>query len=312
MCKIEEPENMPVDATGLRADVVMDAGSTINRMNLGRLYEQYFGAAANNLTLNICKMLGIKHKTSRGDTFRQISKLNTNLQNEAYDLILGFYALLSETQYIFYRDGVSLEERIEHLIDVVSDGIYIFYPTNNPKMMDQVVIDIEQSIYRPPYGPVSYIGNSGKRVVTDQCFRIGPLYMMLLEKITDDWSSVSSGKLQHFGILSPTTKSEKYAHPFRNSPVRAIGETEGRIFAGYCGREAIAEMMDRNNNPITHRRIVKELLSSDHPTNIDKIVNRDDIPLGSSKPLQLVNHIAITSGWQPVYEPPDSFNRSKS
>ena len=309
ICKIEEPENMPVDSTGLRADIVMDAGSTINRMNIGRLYEQYFGAAANHLALVLCGMMGVQPKLNRGDAFRHITSLSVDLQTQVYDHLLGFYALLSEQQYLFYRDGITLEERIEHLVDVVSDGIYIFYPTNNPKMMDQVVIDIENSSYRPPYGPVSYAGNSGQRVTTDQSFRIGPLYMMLLEKITDDWSSVSSGKLQHFGILSPTTRSEKYAHPFRNSPVRAIGETEGRIFAGYCGREAIAEMMDRNNNPITHRRIVWELLSADHPTNIDKIVDRNDIPLGSSKPLQLVRHISLTSGWEPVYELPEPFKQ---
>ena len=96
---------------------------------------------------------------------------------------------------------------------------------------------------------------------------------MLLDKIADDWSSVSSGKLQHFGVLAPMTKTEKFALPYRNSPVRTIGETEGRIFSGYCGREAIAEMMDRSNSPNTQRAVVWNILNSQNPTNIDKIVD---------------------------------------
>lgn len=303
ICKIEEPENMPIDCNGVRADIVMDAGSTINRMNLGRLYEQYFGSAAQHLSTNVRKMLDIPQGLSYSETMKRMRKVDTQIQDQVYQHVIEFYALLSEKQYLFFRDGVNFEDRTEHLGDIVRDGIYIFYPIDNNRDIEQAVLDIEASPYKPPYDKVSYVGNSGKRVLTDQPFRIGPLYMMLLEKITDDWSSVSSGKLQHFGILSPTTKSEKYAYPFRNSPVRTIGETEGRIFAGYCGREAIAEMMDRSNNPTTHRHIVWQLLSADQPTNIDKIIDRKAIPLGASKPIQLVRHISMTSGWQPVYAP---------
>lgn len=300
---------MPIDSQGVRADIVMDAGSTINRMNLGRLYEQYFGSAAQHLSRNIRQMLNIPEGLGFSETMKRLRKVDPMIQDQAYQHVLGFYQLLSEEQYLFFRDGVSLEDRVEHLGDIIREGIYLFYPINNQRDIEQAVMDVEMSPYKPPYDRVSYVGNSGQRVLTEQPFRIGPLYMMLLEKITDDWSSVSSGKLQHFGILSPTTKSEKYAYPFRNSPVRTIGETEGRIFAGYCGREAIAEMMDRSNNPTTHRHIVWQLLSADKPTNIEKIVDRQAIPLGASKPLQLVRHISMTSGWQPVYVPPETNKR---
>ena len=122
--------------------------------------------------------------------------------------------------------------------------------------------------------------------------------MMLLEKIGDDWASVSSGRLQHFGVLSPMTKNEKYSMPFRNSPVRTIGETEGRIFVSYCGREAVAEMMDRNNSPVTHKAVVNSILTSTHPSNIDVAVDRNIIQLGASKPLAIMNHISLCAGWK--------------
>ena len=104
-------------------------------------------------------------------------------------------------------------------------------------------------------------------------------------------------------MLSPTTKSEKFSNPHRNSPVRTIGETEGRIFAGYCGREAIAEMMDRSNNPATQRNVAWSILNAEKPTNINHVVDRDYIRLGGARPLQLVRHIIGTAGYNIVYQP---------
>ena len=49
ICKILEPHEMPRDKAGNVADLIMDPGSTVNRTNLGRLYEQYLGAAARDI-----------------------------------------------------------------------------------------------------------------------------------------------------------------------------------------------------------------------------------------------------------------------
>ncbi len=88
---------------------------------------------------------------------------------------------------------------------------------------------------------------------------------------------------QHFGVPAAMTKSQKYTFPFRNNPVRTIGETEGRVLVGYCGMETIAEMLDRSNNQQTQRNMVWSMLSSDTPTNIDRVVDRSLIPYGGSR-----------------------------
>lgn len=302
ICQIAEPEDMPVDAAGTRADIVMDGGSTINRMNVGRLYEHYFAAAAHDLTREIRQRLALPQQETM-KALKQIKSLPTALVADVYARLLGFYALVSPRQHTFFSEQVSNEERLEHLAAIVADGIYIYWPIENTVSAPEAVRAVEQ-YYRPTYGPVTYTGNSGKQVTTEENVRIAPLYMMLLEKIADDWSSVSSGKLQHFQVLSPMTRSEKYAYPFRNSPVRTIGETEGRIFAGTCGREAIAEMMDRSNSPMTHKTIVMNILKAIKPMDIERAVDRTLIPLGGSKPIQLVDHIAMVAGYASVYEPP--------
>lgn len=302
--KVVPDEMMPVDANGTRADIVMDNGSTISRMNVGRLQEQYVGAACWQVTYNIRKMANIT-KLTLSDVRKQITSMyNTNLQlfQEIYNYVLGFLELVSPKQFIYYRDRLSNEEKIDWIVHTMVKGLYLFYPIGNEIEHTQVIRNI-QSKYPPVYGPVSYIDNSGKKVTTHENIRIAPLYIMLLEKIADDWSSTSSGKLQALGVLTPATKSDKHSTPSRNTPVRTVGETEGRIFAGYCGREAIAEQMDRNNSPATHRYIYKTILNAEKPGNIPDAVNREHIPLGGIKPMQLINSISICAGWMSVYEP---------
>lgn len=299
ICKIEEPENMPVDADGNRADVIMDNASVIARMNIGKLYEHYLGGAARDVTKQVCKILGVKANVTQD----RIETIDKSVRDDAYRYLMHFYQLCSSRQFEFFKN-LSDEEKCEHLKDVVNEGVYIYYPIDNDKDIVEMVKNIEKT-FKPTYGPVSYVGDSGQRTMTKEKVRIAPLYLMLLDKIADDWSAVSSGRQQHFGVLSPMNKSEKFAFPFRNSPVRTIGETEGRIFAGYCGVEAIAEMMDRSNNPMTQRNMVWNILNSETPGHIDKVVDREFIPLGGSKPLQLVKHIFNVSGMGVVYEPED-------
>lgn len=296
--KIEEDENMPVDIDGNRADIVMDSASVISRMNLGRLYEHYINGVIFDVAKTVRSILGVQAKVSPN----RLMQIDPDVIQHAYLHLLRLYQIVSERQYQFYANMVTDEEKYDHLATVVNDGIYLYYPIDNDRETSEVVKNLETA-FKPTYGPVSYVGNSGQRVTTANFVRVAPLYVMLLDKIADDWSSVSSGKLQHFGVLSPTTKSEKFSNPFRNSPVRTIGETEGRIFAGYCGREAIAEMMDRSNSPATQRNVAWSILNADKPTDIQHVVDRDYIRLGGARPLQLVRHILGAAGYGIVYEP---------
>ena len=54
-----EDDWMPLDAEGNRADIIMDADSTIKRMNVGRMYEQYNNAASRSVTNAVRAMFGV-------------------------------------------------------------------------------------------------------------------------------------------------------------------------------------------------------------------------------------------------------------
>lgn len=303
ICYIAEPEEMPIDEAGNRADVVMDPNSTISRMNLGRLYEQYINAASRDVTTRVRALLGVEPKDH--SLCMHLQEMEANREDrfeKAWNYLMGYYAVVSPKMHIWFNGGGYKEHRSKHLADVVKDGVYLYFPPDNDPESEQIITDLEKH-YRPTYGPVSYIGYNGQRVITKNPVRIGSVYMILLEKIADDWTAVSSGKLQHFGVLSQVTNTDKFSQPTRTQAIRAWGESEVRIGVSYVGPYFVADMLDRNNNPATHREILANLLSAEQPTNVAQLVDRNKIPMGGSKSLQLVKHIAEVGGWKFINRP---------
>lgn len=303
ICNVAAPEQMPVDADGNRADIVMDPNSTISRMNIGRLYEQYINCAIRDAAKNIRTGLQVT-KGERGleAKLAQMETSDPAAIDRAWNYLMGLYDIVSPRMYLWMTNGQYKRSRTEHLAEIINKGIYLYLPTDNEPESENIVKGLEKH-YRPTYGPVSYIGNSGRRVTTKMPVRIGEMYIILLEKIGDDWTAVSSGKVQHFGVLSQVTNTDKYATPSRNQAIRAWGEAEVRIGVSYVGPLFVADMMDRNNNLSTHRFILQRILNSEKPTDIPHAVDRNLIPLGGARPLQLVKHIAECSGWKFIYKP---------
>jgi hypothetical protein len=307
ICKIEEPENMPVDERGVRADVIADGGSTISRMNLGRLHETYMSAAAVECADKIREILNTEKTTKSTATIHIGDMYNKDPDRvlTAYNYYLGLLKIMTEEQYSYYSQITDISSINEILAHIVSDTVYVYYPIGNKKEHLEIIKEIEESPYKPHYGPVKYKDKYGNEIQTEGPVRIAPLYMILLEKIADTWLSVSSAKPNHFGVITSLNKVDKYRTPWRQSPVKTIGETEGRLFTAYCGKEAIAEMMDRSNNQETHKAIYEKILKAEKPMQIDEVVDRSKIPYGNCRPMQLVDHVSECAGFKIVYEPED-------
>jgi N-methylhydantoinase B/oxoprolinase/acetone carboxylase alpha subunit len=125
--------------------------------------------------------------------------------------------------------------------------------------------------------------------------------MMLLDKIADTGSAVSTSRLNHFGFLSPVSGEERWADPIKKTPTKVIGATEARIYLAYTGRLSIAEMMDRYGNHTTQKTIVQNILNSAKPGAIDEIVDRNKNPFGQTKGMQLVRHFYNCRGTDLIY-----------
>ena len=302
MCHIAEPHEMPIDEAGNRADVVMDPNSTIGRMNIGRLYEQYYNGASRDTHKRLCEMLGVHPGMRERHALPAITQLPMEIIGAAWYYLMRFYQILSPRMHAWFTEGKVEQTQQGYLAEVVERGITVFMPTDNEPESEDIVLQLEAE-YPQTLGPVSYIGNSGKRVTTKERIRIAETYFILLEKIGDDWSAVSSGKVQHHGVLAQVTKADKYAKPARLQAVRASGEAEIRIFVSYIGEYFVAEMMDRNNSPKTHKIMVQKLLACEFPSNVQCLVDRTVTPFGGSKPVQLVLHLSAVSGFNFVFAP---------
>jgi hypothetical protein len=306
VCHIAEPHEMPVDADGNVADFVFDPGSTLNRMIVSRLYEQYFKAASRDVLKRIIIGLGVnpnlrpvplKHEMQR------IQREHPEKFEAAWSYLISYYRTMVPEQAKVFEEGRHGSTPLSHLTHIISEGIIVLQiRPDHPLELKNMVADVEES-FAPTYGPVSYIGYSGKRVTTRKNVRVAPMTILMLEKIADSWSAVSSARLQHFGVLATMSNADKYSQPIRHNPTRALGESELRILTSYAGGLVAAEMMDRNNNIASHKEIVLNILKSATPTNIELAVDRNKIPLGGSKPSQLVKHIMSCGGCAFAFEP---------
>lgn len=302
ICHIAEPHEMPTDENGNRADIVMDPNSIISRMNLGCMYEQYINSASRDVALKITNDIGVsKNEKVLATKLANMDISGSEMIERSWNYLMGYYKILSPAMYVWFTDGEYKGKRTDHLAEIIKKGIYLYLPPDNSPESEDMIKELER-YYRPLYGPVSYVGNSGNRVMTKKPVRIGSVYMLLLEKTGDDWTAVSSGKLQHFGVLSQVTNSDKYSQPSRNQAIRALGESEVRIYTAYAGSKITADILDRNNNPKTHQAILESILTAEKPTNIHSAVNRRLLPIGGSKPLGLVKHMLLVSGMRFVYK----------
>lgn len=294
LCEIWEPWEMPVDADGNRADIIFDPNSKVSRMNLGGLYEPYINAASRDTGKRVRELVG----------WCPVSQMiqNPAMIDQAHALLMRYYEITTPKQHELFTSGRYTKSKAFHVEHICKEGIYLWTPPDSPVDSVEMVMQLEEE-FPSCYGPITYVGRSGRKVTTKNSARIAPCYFMLLEKTGDDWTGVSSGKTQHYGVLAQVTNADKYSQPTRMQAIRALGEAEVRIYVSYAGVRITADLMDRNNNPRTHEAMVYALLRADRPTDIYCAVDREEIPLGGAKPQQLVNHIAECAGWEFAYQP---------
>ena len=315
--KVMPREDMPVDAKGNRVHIIMDGGATLSRQNLGRLYEQFFNACSRDLVKEFCDLFQVPYPETHGQKLNMAEKMRVEAAfkgndasggemrakaNAAWDRFMHYIETISPRQVEFYYNVARQGKRGEHMISLLEDGIYIFHPSDNDPELPDVIEELKTH-FMPFMGPMTYRDNSGEKVTTIEPMLTGEVYFIMLEKTGDDWTAVPSGKLQSFGILSHINNQDKHASPWRQQSIRAWGETETAIVVSYMGTRVMAEIKDRNNNIDSHRFAVYNILRSDKPTDIAVLVDRDKIPLGAEKPLELVKHLALCNGWKFTFTP---------
>lgn len=303
VCKVLPRAQMPRDEFGNIADVVIFGGSTMRRSNYGRIYEHGFGAAVRDLAQRIRVEADLpRHGELSIAQVRSSAKANDPKFIEyAFNEFQELWWIIAPTMHEIMKGH---PDRRGYIHEIMQQGFaYIFTPIDDTTHLPTAMNEIINGKFRPNYTPVTFTSPSGEVVTTKDKVLIGPLYMMLLEKIGDDWSAVSSVKVQQFGLPSKLNNSDRSSTPGRESAIRSFGESETRSYNCTVGPEATMELLDQTNNPLAHTSVVNSILTAEHPTNIERAVDRDKIPFGNSRPVSLLSHMLQTRGIEFKYEP---------
>jgi len=291
---------MPKDATGKVADVAIYGVSTFNRTNMGRFYDQYFNAAAYDLTQRLRNEVGIAPHMKPTNV-----ELNNALQNSGwvtrtFDTLLEFYSIVAPLMVPIIK---AHPNPAEHVRSILRDGIFLHIPSDSPNNYLQTALALENSPFKPHYGPVTYRDMRGEMVTTEHPVLIGNMQFLLLEKTAEDWSGVASVKLQHFGIPAKLNQYDRSTSPGRQQSVRGLGESETRSYNAYVTPEVTMEFLDQSNSPDVHRHVTQNILEAPKPTNIDRVVDRERFPYGGSRPVAITQHFFNCRGIKFHYQP---------
>lgn len=299
ICRILPDKDMPIDKYGNRADIITDSTSIISRMNLGRAYESYLGAVSRDNRSNLINYFAHKYNTNflGSITGKDIEYIQKYLR--------GLYSLINPDM-VEYLDSLNKEQVFLHFTEIVKDNLYIYYPPDNEYNIIDVIDNIEHSEYKPINDTVTYRDELGNIVETKEKIRIGQLYIMVLEKIANTYSAVSSSKVNNFGFPVKGTNFDKYKYPHSLTPTKTLGETETRILTSFMPPEGIADLFDITLNPIAHKFLIKNILESNKAFNTSFNIDREVVPYGNTKSLAILQHIFMAAGFNFTYTPEDT------
>lgn len=283
--------SMPIDKFGTRAEIVRDGTSVAKRMNPGVLYEQYFNAQADAVLRQL--------KAWKAD------KSTKAFYAEAEALLRRYYTIVTP-RTLELMDGPAYQAKgswKKHIDDMmvggpnerIKGGPMWWLPTVSPttpflstrRLMEEFPLD---------KGPVTFIGPSGIPATTKRDVIIASVYSIVLEKTGSDWSAVSSTKLNHFSIPAKVNRHDKFAAPGKITPVRELGESEGRPIAAFAGGDVVAELIEQSNSPLLHRHIVESLMDAEEPTNLESVVRDDSLVGVGGRNVALLNHALEVQG----------------
>lgn len=282
--KILEPEQMPVDEYGVRADAILSDEASGNRMNVGRDHAQAVGVAG------LRTELGWKEKY--GDR-----RLTDDEIHEEFDTVCRIYEAVDPA---FHENVVLNATPRKHIEDVMKDKIYVGrgYDTGRPavdmlEMLDEN-FDIDGTI-------VKYQNYDGSPVVSTNKVLIAPLQLIMLDKVADVAAATSSARMQHFNTPANLSSNDKITTPYRDNATRIMGEVEGMMVLGTTEEGTYAETLDQTTNAISHTEVCFSQLEAENPMNVEKAVDRSQIPLTGGRPQAVLSHMIQCSGLDLTY-----------
>jgi len=305
---IAEPEEMPVDANGNRADFVIDPHSVLGRTNVGQVVEQYMNGSCRDVAFEVGKRLGCKmHQRNSIPDVTKVYEQQRDLFESVWQYICLFYQDLMPSYLESLEKDLSDRKDADDIRILITAGIleelfFNYTPAGHDRETLAIVHDLETHFVHV-YGPVEYVDTAGHRVKTKRPVRVASQYFFQLEKDANDHMAASSGKRNHFGVIAQPTRAERYQTPMTIKNVRFGGESEIRLMITYAPPVMAADFIDGNNNEDVHREKCRSIVEAINPSRLEYSVDRSKFKIGSSDPLKQVKHSLECAGIRFTYNP---------
>lgn len=220
----------------------------------------------------------------------------SNRYDEAIKLYFDFLEIASPYMYAKALEVLNTKEKqIQEINNIIEYGFQLWLPPNSPNIGAECIKQLMER-FPVPKTPVQYIDDVGVLRTTRDNVLIGSLYMVLLEKIGDDWGATSLPKRQHHGIPGKLTEADKSSLPWRDQAFKIFGESEVRLLMSVAPPEFVAQLIGTANSPAACLDIAWSVLTADQPTNIRSMLDylkHSQIP---SRATEYCRHILEMSG----------------
>jgi len=286
-------EQMPVDANGIRAQIMIVSNSNMHRMNMGNPAEGYVGSAIHILDRRFKDVIN----NSTGKLMDRISKNLKTLD----DLYIGFMDIVNPLKANVIRnesDNVRKTFYYSMFKTHLSFPIPLDVKGSDGKVQSygDIIRKIDKTHYRVKSEPIEFTTIDGVRSKTIMPTHMHMQYMFALNKIADDGLVVASARLNPLGLPVAPPTSQKDGDIINEKPIKVESETETRFKVSYCKPVLLAEIRDRSLSLKTKYHIARMLLDVPEPTNIDRIVDRKKFKFGGDVVLKTLKSILQSMG----------------
>ena len=305
-------------------DVIIEGKTVVSRMIGGSPYEHYYNDAsrqnreriinrlksvpelrADEATGLLLKQIEEEYRKNGNNNYsdervshKELVKMLHSLSKDSieyvYDFLLGFVKMFREVMYVAYKDA-TYEEKIRVLYQIITEELYMFQDNDSKEKPPYVIMNVEQSEYKPHKKPIIFKMPDGRELPTKDAIRIAPKYLSLLCKLPDEMNSCSSPNYNHNGLPVQPSSEIKTSYPTEPRPSKGMGETEARGFLSYLedSEEAVGTLVNRANNMENHASIYAQILRAKQPTNIEEL---DEVMEEGNAILDTVNNTLRTAG----------------
>ena len=275
--------DMPVDDQGVRAGLVIDPNAHIARMTFGPLYEPAINRVSEFVR-------------------RRLEAIFQNDPKLAVATFLDYVNDVNPNQVEAIRASHSTEKDLEDLVqESIKTHIHLWVPCGLNTIGMELIHKLKTK-WDVPISPVTFTqrdmdGNLIGTFRTKKPVLIGSKYLLLLGKIPEPSSACVAHISQYETPMKPRP-SDRDRYPIRTSPIRFIGEDEGRIIAmDLADPLELRRLMDlqgRSRKGVD--MLCETILNSDYPTRIDRIpISTKDLAK-STAVNGVFNHMLSTMG----------------